>query len=107
MATNLLRKVCGVIRQHSRWPSQKTLDVIYGPQAKQLRASVATILHGHNIAPSAKEAQYGRLRAALMSAAGIERSCIAVEDAYFETTAHFIAEAKVMAADDSPDVREF
>ena len=58
MTNNPLREVCGVIRQHSCWPSQKILDVLYGPQAKHLRVTVATILHGRNITPSAKEAQY-------------------------------------------------
>jgi hypothetical protein len=64
--------------------SRRLLDTIYGPQAAELRSQVASELYGVPFVKSAKECQYGRLRKALLSYAGVSGTCIANEDAMFE-----------------------
>ena len=73
-------------------PSQKLLDVIYGPSAAELRATLAGILGGRVIRKSAKEAQYGRLRTALVNAVGANGNCIASVDSDFEEKAKRLIE---------------
>ena len=68
-------------------PSQRLLDTIYGSQAVPLRAKVASLLAGRQVRPSAKEAQYGNLRTALLLAVGASGDCIANRDADFEAIA--------------------
>lgn len=59
---------------------RKPLDVIYGPYAADLRAELASMIHGRKLAKSDKLCQYGRLRAALVELVGATGNCIAAVD---------------------------
>ena len=82
-----LRKAVQLIWSNSTRHSQRMLDVIYGPMAKQLRADVATILHGNPVGPSHKLAQYGNVRQQLLNHASIAGTCKADEDSKLEEAA--------------------
>lgn len=79
--------------------SVRLLDVIYGPDAKALRTTVAAMMLDRKVTGSDKVAQYGNLRAALLQMLGATGGCKAAEDAHFEERARVIlgesnAEAK-------------
>ena len=85
--------IVGVLQlMRSASTKRKLLDNIYGPAAANIRASVASALHGRTLTKSAKEAQYGRLRLCLIEAVGAAGDCIAAVDADFEAK----AEAKLI-----------
>lgn len=83
MSIQALRLVASA-RSH---PSQRLLDAIYGPSARDLRAKIATVLHGNPVSKSHKLAQYGSVRAALIGYVGATGNCIAAVDADFEAKA--------------------
>ncbi len=68
-------------------PSVRLLDALYGPASKELCRQVATVLWGRPIKVSAKEAQFGQVRKALLVFLGVTGNCIAAEDAAFEEAA--------------------
>lgn len=75
------------IAAHRTRPSVRLLDAIYGPQARVLRTAVASIMLDRKVTGSDKEAQFGRLRRALLAAVGASGDCTATEDADFDTKA--------------------
>jgi len=88
--TTVLKK----IKSAKRHPSVRFLDAVYGPQAAALRAGIASAILDRSVTKSAKEAQYGRLRLALLTLTGAEGNCIAALDADFE------AKAKALLAEE-------
>ena len=80
-------RVLNLISLSRSRPSIRLLDVLYGPISQPLRADVAGMLLGRKVTKSSKEAQYGNLRKALLSAVGASGNCIASEDADFEDKA--------------------
>ena len=68
----------------SQCGTRRVLDYCYGPQAKALRAQVASVLYGEPIKASDKRCQWGNWRKKLLQVAEITGSCIAVEDSNFQ-----------------------
>jgi hypothetical protein len=65
--------------------SRRYLDMLYGPDAKELRSDIASHLHGAvRIPKSDKRCQYGNLRRALVEAIGATGECIAAVDSDFQ-----------------------
>lgn len=68
-------------------PSVRLLDAIYGPQAKELRAQVVSILlegEKHKHPYLAKMTQYGNLRRLLVEGVKATGNCTAAENGDFE-----------------------
>lgn len=53
------------------------MTLLYGPLAKSLRAKIASVIHGREIKPSHKEAQWGNFCDALFALLSIQKSCTA------------------------------
>lgn len=81
------QKIIGHIARFRNHPSQRLLDVCYGPARKPLRTQVMALLLDRKVTGSDKSVQWNNFRQTMFELLGAQGNCLASQEEDFQQKA--------------------